>query len=369
MLCDRTTALDPPQEASEHSLRSCQTMATLEGAPFRQLTLSTVVPVYRGAAYLRTLAARLATVREVWEREASPLSLAEMIFVDDGSADSSSEVLAELRELYPWLRVIVLSRNFGQHPATIAGILHSSGDWVATLDEDLQHPPEQLETLLREAVLASADVVYARPQTGPHGSSFRDLSSSLFKRFAVIATRNPYVRSFSSFRMVRGEIARAAAAVSARNTYFDVALCWFTNKVREVPLHLVDERFRASGQSGYRLLSLLRHARRLLVSSEMRFAKFALALGAGTSLLSVVAGIVILLIKFISPETILLQGWTSVILAVLFFGGLASGMTGVVIEYVSMLLVQALGQPLFFVIDRSRDRELAEYFRRDNERC
>lgn len=341
--------------------------AAREGRPPRPLTLSTVTPVYRGAAYLRALAARLATVREVWAREASPLSLAEMIFVDDGSLDSSSEILQELRQEYPWLRVIELSRNFGQHPATIAGILHSSGDWVATLDEDLQHPPEHLEQLLREAVTASADVVYARSRTGPHGSRFRDMASSLFKRLAVIATRNPYVRSFSSFRMVRGEIARAAAAVSARNTYFDIALCWFTNKVREVPLHLVDERYRTSGKSGYRLMTLLRHARRLLVSSDMRFAKFALALGAGISLLSLVAGFAILMIKLISPEAILLQGWTSVILAVLFFGGLASGMTGVVIEYVSMLLVQALGQPMFFVIDRSRDRELAEYFQADDE--
>ncbi len=194
LVCKSDTAQDHPPDAAEHSLWSYQNQSTLEDAPLRQLTLSTVVPVYRGAAYLRTLAARLATVREVWEREASPLALAEMIFVDDGSTDSSSEVLEELRELFPWLRVIALSRNFGQHPATIAGILHSSGDWVATLDEDLQHPPEQLETLLREAVMSSVDVVYARPRTGPHGSSFRDLSSFLFKRFAVIATRNPYVQ-------------------------------------------------------------------------------------------------------------------------------------------------------------------------------
>lgn len=368
LLPESNTALELPPEDSERASWSAPQSPPRERRPLRPVTVSTVIPVYRGAAYLRALTARLATVREVWEREASPLTLAEMIFVDDGSADSSGDVLAELREEYPWLRVITLSRNFGQHPATIAGILHSSGDWVATLDEDLQHPPEHLETLLREAVMSSVDVVYARPRTGPHGSPFRDWSSSLFKRIAVVATRNPYVRSFSSFRMVRGEIARAAAAVSARNTYFDVALCWFTNKVREVPMHLIDERFQTSGQSGYRLLSLLRHARRLLVSSEMRFAKFALALGAGTSLLSVVAGIVILLIKLISPETILLQGWTSVILTVLFFGGLSSGMTGVVIEYVSLLLVQALGQPMFFVIDRSRDRELAEYFRKDDER-
>lgn len=335
----------------------------------RPLTLSTVTPVYRGADYLRLLADRLATLRDVWAREGSPLVLAESIFVDDGSIDSSSEVLHELKERYSWLRVIELSRNFGQHPATIAGILHSSGDWVATLDEDLQHPPEQLESLLKEAVTHSVDVVYGRPQNGSHGSVFRDWSSLLFKRFVVIATRNPFVRSFSSFRMVRGEIARAAAAVSARNTYYDVALCWFTNQVRELPMCLVDERFQKSGQSGYSLNGLLRHARRLLASSDMRFAKFAFALGIGSSLLSVAAGLVILTLKLVSPEMILLQGWTSVILAVLFFGGLSSGLLGVVIEYSSMLLVQALGQPMFFVINRSRDRELVEYFRKDDGLC
>ena len=72
---------------------------------------------------------------------------------------------------------MTLSRNFGQHPATVAGVLHSSGDWIATLDEDGQHPPAQLVTLLVHAAESHADLVYAEPVSGVHDSRVRDAIS------------------------------------------------------------------------------------------------------------------------------------------------------------------------------------------------
>ena len=352
----------PPYRDAEQFFVELEESHDLDCPSAPRSLVSTVTPVYCGANYLHALAERLAEVRDSWDRANAPVQLAEAIFVDDGAIDSSAEVLRELTTKYPWIRRIELSRNFGQHPATIAGILHSSGDWVVTLDEDLQHPPEQIEFMLRTAVEAADDVVYACPIQGSHGSAFRDLASSTFKYFVGLTTGNSHVRSFSSFRMMRGGVARAAAAVSARNTYFDVALCWFTSRVRKLPLHLVDQRFRSKRESGYALSGLLRHARRLLLSSETRFARFGILLGTGTAALSIVGSAIVLFAKLFAPETIPLQGWASVMLAVLFFGGITSAIGSVLIKYVSLLLIQALGQPVFFVVDRSRDGSLAEYF-------
>src|SRR5262245_59447182 len=95
--------------------------------------LSTVTPVYRGERYLRELVGQLAAVKASFADEGLPIELIEAIFVDDGSTDGSAQMLAELKREHSWITVISLAKNFGQHPATIAGILHTSGDWVVTL--------------------------------------------------------------------------------------------------------------------------------------------------------------------------------------------------------------------------------------------
>ena len=132
------------------------------------VAVSTVTPVYRGAKTLPALVHALAEQRDAWERDDLPIRLTESIFVDDGSIDGSAEILAQLAEEYHWVHPITLARNFGQHPATIAGALHASGDWIVTLDEDLQHQPKDIVRLLYAALTEHADVVYARPHGQVH---------------------------------------------------------------------------------------------------------------------------------------------------------------------------------------------------------
>src|ERR1043166_8574160 len=93
--------------------------------------LSTVTPVYRGAEFLRELVDALADIRADLAARHHPIELVESIFVDDDAVDDSAAVLEQLQQAHAWIRIVHLSRNFGQHGATIGGILHSSGDWVA----------------------------------------------------------------------------------------------------------------------------------------------------------------------------------------------------------------------------------------------
>ncbi|MDQ3621403.1 MAG: glycosyltransferase [Verrucomicrobiota bacterium] len=107
----------------------------------RSISVSTITPVYCGEQYLQELAGELAKVRREWEECHTPFRLVESILVNDAAIDSSPAMLESLAQEYPWIRVLTLSRNFGQHPATISGILHSTGDWVITLDEDYSMNP------------------------------------------------------------------------------------------------------------------------------------------------------------------------------------------------------------------------------------
>jgi glycosyltransferase involved in cell wall biosynthesis len=122
-------------------------------------SISVVVPVYAGAKFLPNLFTALAEVRGAWQHEARPFALNEVIFVDGAAVDESPRLLDELSATASWSRIIYLSRSYGQHPATIAGILHSAGDWIFTIDEDLQHNPKHFTTMLELAVTTVRDIV------------------------------------------------------------------------------------------------------------------------------------------------------------------------------------------------------------------
>lgn len=328
------------------------------------ISLSVVTPVYRGAEYLPALVAELAAVRDGFVAAGHPVRLVEAVFVDDGAVDHSAQVLEGLQAKHPWVRVLNLSRNYGQHPATVAGILHTGGDWVATVDEDLQHPPAELFGLLSKAVREGHDLVYARPERGPHRSKFRDWSSRGVKAVVGKLSGNPHVGAFNSFRMIRGSVARAAAAVSTGKTFLDIALGWFTQKVGLVRLPLTDRRYQQEGKSGYSPRKLVQHAGRLLLSSEVKLLRGGVLLGLSALVLSLVLGAVVVLLKLISPQAIVEPGWASLILAVTFFGGLSVFLSGVAVEYAGRVSNHILGRPTFFVVDRSKDRVLREHLAR-----
>ena len=328
------------------------------------LKISTVTPVFRGEKFIRDLVIELACVRDELQSEEFPARLVEAIFVLDGGIDNSIYILEELQTKYEWVKIVSLSRNFGQHPATVAGILHSNGDWVATLDEDLQHSPEHIKNMLIEAIVNEQDLVYGVAEKGSHKSLFRDLSSKSIKWIVARITKSAHVKYFSSFRLVRGSIARAAASVSMPHTYLDIALCWFTSRVDKLVLPLVDVRVQFKEQSSYRFAALLNHAKRLLLSSDIKVVKGGVIVGIGSLAFSIFISLYILSRKYFYPETINVQGWTSLLLAIMFYGGVLCLLLAISLEYMATVLQHVLGQPSFFIVDRSKDQLLVEYLAR-----
>jgi glycosyltransferase involved in cell wall biosynthesis len=328
-----------------------------------RLKISTVTPVYSGAQYLNNLLEELKKVRTTWEDKNAPLILAEAIFVDDAAIDNSPELLDSFAKHYDWVKVIHLSRNFGQHPATIAGVLHSSGDWIVTLDEDLQHPPANINRLLEKVAENGCDIVYANPEGAVHEKLIRDYGSRLYKRLLALVSGIKSIPMFNSYRLIRGPIARAAASVCAHDTYFDIALSWFTERYEVVSMPLKDQRMILGFSSGYNIKGLLSHARRMLISSQARFLRWIALLGLLALGLSLILGTIFLVQKLIAPDSIDVQGWTSLILTILFFGGLTSLLLGVLLEYTGVLLLQSHGKPLFFTVERHSDAVLKDYFK------
>jgi len=324
----------------------------------QELTVAVVVPVYSGSKYVTALVAEIEELIERWEKAKLELAIREVIFALDAPIDNSQQLLRGLCEDRPWLRLVELSRNFGQHSATVAGILYSSSDWVVTLDEDLQHRPRHIESLFAKVLPAGLDIVYALPEKAVHGGGYRDLTSRMAKTLIAAFSGNRFVSSFNSFRLIRGDIARAASSICGQHTYFDVALTWFTSRIDAVRVPMSDDRYKAEKKSGYRLSTLIQHAKRLILTSDFRVIRLTTSLSVVTFLIAAIYAAWVLYSRFLAATPVAVQGWTSLMIVILAFGSVAIFMLGLIIEFLHISVLQLQGKPAFFVVDRSSDELL-----------
>ncbi len=325
------------------------------------ISISTVTPVYNGANYLKDLIQELEEFKTYLIESDVQIRLVESIFVVDECIDNSREVLQEARQNREWVNVIELSKNFGQHPATIAGILHSSGDWVVTLDEDLQHRPKYIIQLLEEVVKENSDICYADGKDRVHSSVMRDKLARYFKRIISYLLNNKSIPYFNSFRLLRGDIARAASAICRHETYLDIALSWFTQRVSNTTIDMTDIRNQESeGKSGYSFMGLVRHSKRMIMSSKVKLLRIGIIIGVLAFIASIVYAAYALYSSLIYPQSVEIRGWTSTILITLFFGGLTCLLLGFSLESLSELSLSHNGKPTFFVVDRSKDQQLKQ---------
>ena len=326
----------------------------------KKATLTIVTPVYAGEKYLDILVKKIKDLGADLKCNDAPIELIEAIFVLDGAIDNSYKLLEELNKKYDWIRIITLSKNYGQHQASAAGILYSSGDWVATIDEDLQHDPNFILPMIATAIIGNKDIVYAVPIKPVHNSIARDWSSKFFKYMLSILSSNKRIKVFNSFRVIRGVVARSAAAVGSAEMYYDISLGWFTDSVTTYQLELIDTRYQTSKVSGYNFKKLLEHSRRLFVSAQSNITRVLSLMGFFSMLIGM------LFILFIFGNALFDQysevpGWASIALLILFFGGLISLLIGVLLEYVAVIMSQSQGKPSFFVVDRWRDECLKDW--------
>lgn len=215
--------------------------------------LSVVVPVYRSEAILPELVERLETAL------GRITSAYELVLVNDSSPDRSWGVICQLAESHAWIHPINLMRNYGQHNALLCGIRATQYDVVVTMDDDLQHPPEEIPKLL--AILAQGfDVVYGTPQNEEHGV-LRDLASIVTKMALQNVMGATIARQVSAFRAFRAEVAGAFSHYEGSFVSIDVLLTWGTNRFAATP---VVHQPRKQGTSGYSFRKLITHAMNMM---------------------------------------------------------------------------------------------------------
>ncbi|HSO27699.1 MAG TPA: glycosyltransferase family 2 protein [Anaerolineales bacterium] len=304
-------------------------------------TLSIVVPVYNSAATLDELVARLETVLPGLAGEF------EIILVNDGSRDESWPRIAALAAKSRRVIGVNLMRNYGQHNALLCGIRKARGTVIVTLDDDLQHPPEEIPKLL-DQLAHGYDVVYGVPEKMPH-SWWRNLFSYVTKRVLAFTMGISSIREVAAFRAFRSDLRRAFADYRSPNVQIDVLLSWGTTRFATVQ---VREDARKAGESGYTFSKLVKYALTILTGFSTAPLRFTNMIGFLFTLIGVGVFIYVLGVYFLLGS---IPGFPFLASIISIFSGTQLFALGIIGEYLARVFYRSMDRPPYIIGEATGD--------------
>ncbi len=301
-------------------------------------TLSIVVPLYNSAETLAPLLEELAAI---------PIEGGlEIVLVNDGSRDATEAMAMRLiQNVALPVTFLSLSRNFGEHNAVLAGLRASTGEFVVTMDDDLQNPPSEVPKLLDAARTQQRDVIYSVFEGKKH-SPWRNFGSRLTNLFADWSIDKPRGLYLSSFRCISRFVADEVSKSVNPYPYIDALIFQVTQNVGVVQ---VRHDARAAGESGYTLRALLRLWMSMLINSSIMPLRIATLAGIAMSVLGFMLFIAVLINHFVRQEPL---GWGSLMAGLLIFSGTQLLLLGVVGEYIGRIYLRVSGKPQSIVRSR-----------------
>jgi len=308
-----------------------------------QWRISAIIPVYGSQAILPELVQRLESVL------VSMAENFEIILVNDCSPDRSWDVICDLARQYQSVRPIDLMRNYGQHNALLCGIRASSYDVIVTMDDDLQHPPEEIPKLL-ERLAGGYDVVYGTPEQEQHGLR-RDFASWVTKLALQNVMGAEIARQVGAFRAFRSQVTHASSHYEGSFVSIDVLLTWGTNRFASTP---VKHRPREQGASGYTFRKLLTHAMNMMTGFSTMPLQMASLIGFAFTLfgLFVLAYVVVRYLAHGDP----VPGFPFLASIIALFSGAQLFALGIIGEYLARMHFRSMQKPPYVVRGSEADK-------------
>jgi len=301
--------------------------------------ISIVIPVYNSVMSLEKLAVRLDVVLR-------DLALpSEIIMVNDGSRDGSWDEIVRLCGRFPTLRGLNMMRNYGQHNALLCGIRQARYDITVTIDDDLQHPPEEIPRLLAE-LGKNCDVVYGTPVAEQHGF-LRDLASQMTKLALQNAMGASTARRVSAFRVFRTQLRDAFSQYRGSFVSIDVLLTWGTTRFSAVPVKHVE---RPYGASNYTFLKLFIHAMNMMTGFSVLPLQLASMVGFAMTLVGLAILGYVLGRYAIYGGTV--PGFSFLASLISIFSGAQMFALGIIGEYLARVHFRSLDRPSYAVRER-----------------
>lgn len=297
---------------------------------------SIVSPVYKAEAIIEKLVIEIQKV--MYEMDFT----FEIILVDDRSPDNSWEIMKQLSEKHIEVKSIRLSRNFGQHPAIMAGLHQALGQWIIVMDCDLQDQPKEIVKLF-EKTKEGFDVVLAK-RINREDSFLKKLSSSTFSRIYSYFTNTKYDNSIANFGIYNKKVIDSILSISDYIKFFPLFVSFVGFNSIAIP---IEHAKRDSGPSSYSFTKLLSLAFNTLISYSNKPLKIFVKIGIIVSLISLLVGIYYFYLYF--TDRIEVLGFTSIMVSIWFLFGIMITIIGITGIYVGKIFDQTKNRPVFII--------------------
>lgn len=304
----------------------------------RKKLVSYIFPIYNESGNINLL---YKTMQKVISKQ-SEYNF-EFIFVNDGSRDNSLDLLVELQQKDTRISVIDFSRNFGHQIAVTAGLDYASGDAVIIMDSDMQDPPSASLELIKKWE-DGYDVVYAQRRTRKD-TLFKKFTADMFYRTLQKLADIEIPRNTGDFRLLDRKVVNEMKRFKEHNRFLRGMVSYIGFKQTAV---LFDRDERHAGETGYPLKKMLKFAADGIFSFSTYPLKFIRNLGFTIALLALLGIVYALVMKLFFPD-ITIEGWTFIIISVLFMGGVQLTMLGVLGSYIGRIYTESQDRPLYMI--------------------
>ncbi|SMC71569.1 glycosyltransferase family 2 protein [Papillibacter cinnamivorans] len=298
---------------------------------------SVVIPAYNEEEVIEESHKRLSAVMEQSGGDY------ELIFVNDGSADKTPELLREICSRDKHSKMVSFSRNFGHQTAITAGMEYATGEAVIVIDADLQDPPEVILQMIAKWK-EGFDVVYGKRLKRKGETAFKKVTARLFYRTLNLLTDVKIPADVGDFRLIDRKVCNALKSLPERNRYVRGLVSWVGFKQTAVE-YVREERF--AGETKYPLRKMVKFASDGITSFSHKPLKISIYVGGFLSLFSFIYMIVVICQRLFGHSAI--SGWASSMAVSLFFNGVTLIMLGIIGEYIGRIYDEAKGRPLYIV--------------------
>jgi dolichol-phosphate mannosyltransferase len=303
---------------------------------------SFVVPIYNDGALARDFCVEMARVFRGYLGHDDLARDLEVIFVDDGSHNDSPELLKRACNEFAFAKAVFLSRNFGQHIATCAGFRAANGDYVGTLNVDMEEPPTCLPALLDALKQGGCDIVGGLHDGRPVGA-FTRMTSYLFVTVMNRLTGYDVPKNATTLRIMTRRAAEVFNSLTEKSPFIPGLEGWLGMRYVRVP---IQEQPRKAGKSSYNFRRRLRMAYKSVISFSDFPLRLAVKFGMSVALIGMLLAMGLLVKKWFGD---VLPGYTSTFVAIVFLGGVQIAVTGVASLYIGRILAEVQQRPLFVV--------------------
>jgi len=309
-----------------------------------KIVYSFVVPIYNDGYLVSAFCEEFEKVFQQYLNTTSIENEVELIFINDGSTDNSLELLKESVDSYNFVKVINLSRNFGQHIAILCGYKNSSGDIVGRLNVDMQDPPYEIPKLLEYLNSESDTDMVVGLQKKRKGKALDKITGFLFFKFFNYFTGSKVPQYTSSLRVMKKIFVNAIISTNDKTPFLQGLENWIGYNISYVKINHLK---RSDNQSSYNLSKRMKLGIDAAISFSDRPLKLACFFGFFSCLLSLILFAYLFTTKLLYPE--IEPGYTSTVCLILFLFGIQIFVTGLCGIYTGKILLQTQNRPLYII--------------------